>query len=260
MNDIKGFRELLNDGQYIIQFVMPEELCNLFEVELYGKGPLTDIADGEPNMFWSKISAKYSGKLLVSPQQVHQTHIIPADKNYVLPLRPEADGIYMDCNSPYVASLRYADCIPVVIACAATIPCLYILHSGFAGTCLNIVFSAQKDFVSRCAEPSLTGCKTWAWIGPGICTECYSRNKDDLKTLEAEKTFAMGNYYEENDIIHFDLKNEIKKQLIASHVPEEHIFVSKQCTCEEHSKLYSYRAGDKNKRLFLIAHAKCQKI
>jgi copper oxidase (laccase) domain-containing protein len=100
---------------------------------------------------------------------------------------------------------------------------LYILHSGFAGTCLNIVFSAQKDFVSRCAEPSLTGCKTWAWIGPGICTECYSRNKDDLKTLEAEKTFAMGNYYEENDIIHFDLKNEIKKQLIASHVPEEHI-------------------------------------
>jgi len=259
MKNIDGFNEVLTKNQYVLQFVMPMELQRIFKVELYGRGALLDIADGDPSLIWKVISANCIEKNLVAPQQVHLTRIISAEKCFALPLRPEADGVYMDCNTRCAAGLRYADCAPVVIAGCEPNPWLYILHSGFAGTFSNIVSFAKVDLLSRFAKRSLSVDKTtWAWIGPCICADCYGRSEDDYKTIMAEKRFAKNNFYKKQGKIHFDLKNEIKTQLIALGVPKRNIYISQKCTYSDNNKFYSYRAGDKNKRMLLLAQTMCQ--
>jgi Uncharacterized conserved protein len=76
---------------------------------------------------------------LVAPYQVHGTTIIPSSSSFALPLRPEADGVLIDTSSNSMASLRFADCCPVVIAAYSPEPWMLLLHSGFIGTAKNIV-------------------------------------------------------------------------------------------------------------------------
>jgi len=247
-----GFRSYCCDGQFITDLVMPEDLSGIFFASLYCKGKIMDIAEGDPVKTWDILSYKYNNIKLVAPAQVHGSYVIDAEIKYSLPMRPEADGILVTAESDCCASLRFADCVPVVIAGGYPAPWMLILHSGFSGTVKDITSVSISNVKSRFGVSDFKG-KVWAWIGPCICKKCYCRRKDDPLTVSALKIFNGSNFLKKEDHVYFDLSGQIREQLIYSGVADGNINIFNACTSCGHEYLYSYRAGDEKNRNFLLA-------
>lgn len=223
----------------------------MFGVSLYGKGALLDLAEGDPSIIWEHITAgKAPRRRLVAPYQEHGTTVIPADIEFSLPRRPGADGVYLEGNSGACASLRFADCAPVVVAGGGESPFLLILHSGFAGTVKNISGQSLAKLLKE--RKNKTGA-LYAWIAPAICRNCYFRGKEDPAAAKAMGSFSSDNYSAVREHIHFDIKGEIHRQITACGVQPENIFMTEFCTRCDNDKFYSYRAGDEKRRNFLLA-------
>lgn len=247
-----GFNLREENGQIILDFVMPSSLKEVFRVSLYGNGTLFDGAEGDPHIIWGNFAGRgVSCEHLVAPYQIHGTTVLDAAKELSLPLRPKADGVYLDALSSACGSLRFADCAPVAVACDGDDPWLVILHSGFVGTVKNISGAALAEIFQR-KEPVAKD-SLYAWIAPSICAECYMRKADDPVTEEAVAVFADANYRISGEHIYFDIRGEIRRQLEACGIMEENISVSEYCTKCDNDKFYSYRAGDANRRNFLLA-------
>lgn len=231
-----------------LEFVMPRELEGKFFARLYARGPLNDEADGDPARVWAALSQEYEGRPLVAPHQVHDVNIIEASARGALPARAEADGIVIYESSDALASLRFADCTPVVIAGAGAELWMTVLHSGFKGTLLNISAAALGRFWD-----GRENTKIWAWIGPRIGSCCYSRRADDTATRKALAKFSPECAEDRDGFVFFDIGGEIWRQLSACGVPDENIYDYGGCTRCENGLFYSYRAGDEKKRNFLLA-------
>jgi copper oxidase (laccase) domain-containing protein len=247
-----GFRSYFDDDQFITDLVMPEELKDIFIASMYGRGRIMDESEGDPAKIWNNMSYKYNNINLVAPSQVHGCNIIPAINRYSLPQRPEADGVLLTNDSECFASLRFADCVPVVSAGIYPEPWMLILHSGFAGTVKNIVLNSILN-LKRQFNVSDFGGKIWAWIGPSICRKCYCRKKNDPSTDSALKIFAESSFCEKGEYVYFDLRQQVREQLIYSGVQYPNIFTFDACTRCNSDYLYSYRAGDEKRRIFLLA-------
>lgn len=238
------------NGQKELRLIMPEELTSSFFASIYCRGELMDSTEGDPEKIWNSLSSNFNNVLLVAPYQVHGTHVIPSSSSFALPLRPEADGVLIDSSSDSMASLRFADCSPVILASDSPEPWMLILHSGFAGTVKNIVGRSLSGLSEN--KPGCKGEGIRAWIGPCICKDCYSRKMDDPSTEKAIKVFSPGNYYEKNGMVYFDIKGEIKRQLMQCGLPYDNIYEADGCTLCNNDLYYSYRAGDKGGRIFLL--------
>lgn len=242
-----GFEFRRDSGGVALEFVMPEGLRWQFFVSFYGKSTLLDEADGSPAAIWRSFSGRYAaGAALVAPYQEHGVNVADCCGENALPLRPRADGVFIGPDPGACASLRFADCAPVVIACESEKPWLLLLHSGFVGTVKNISGTALA------ARRGDTGA-LHAWIGPAICDCCYTRRLDDPKTAWAMESFHEGNYSTRNGVVHFDIRGEIKKQLLSGGVRPENIYVSGFCTGCDNGDFYSYRAEGGDRRSFLLA-------
>ena len=246
----KGFEYIDNNGQIELRLILPEELERHFFAWIYCRGELMDRSEGDPELIWRSMSSNFNNIKLVAPYQVHGTHIIPSSSSFALPLRPEADGVIINSASDSMASLRFADCSPVVIASDSPEPWMLLLHSGFAGTSKNIVGSSLSA-ISGWDAVSM-GKRTLAWIGPSICKRCYSRKKDDPSTLNALNTFSPENFSEKNGMVHFDIRGEIRSQLMQRGLPYDNIYAVEDCTCCDNDFYYSFRAGDGKSRIFLL--------
>lgn len=235
-----------------LNFIMPHVLRGNFKVVLYGRSKINDAVLGCPSDLWHSMSYNHNNNGLVAPVQVHDKHIIEVSEKNALPNRPEADGIFMDIDSRLSASLRFADCTPVVLAGSKPRPWLVLLHSGFVGTAKNIAGEGIKQ------ATGYFGCEvshdnSWAWIGPSICTNCYFRSVGDIKTIEAMSVFTEKNYKITDDKVFFDINGQIKYQLSEAGINKENIFLCSDCTCCGSGNFYSYRKGDKTARSFLLA-------
>lgn len=247
-----GFKLREEEGQIILDFVMPSSLSEIFSVSLYGRGTLFDGAEGDPQIIWDNFAGKGAPCAhLVAPYQVHGTTVLDAVSERSLPLRNKADGVFLDSGTDASGSLRFADCSPVVVACGGDDPWLIILHSGFVGTIKNISSVALNEVFSR--RSPVDANSIYAWIAPTICASCYMRKTDDPLTKQASAFFATDNYRIAGDYIYFDIRGEIKRQLQACGISEKNINVAKYCTNCDNDKFYSYRAGDTNRRNFLLA-------
>lgn len=247
----KGFKTDKGMSGIIIEMEMPSALEGVFFARLYARGAAGDAANGDPEAAWRALAGAYEGRSLVAPRQVHGVKIIEASEEEILPQRTEADGVFIAAEARPLASLRFADCTPVVIAGMAERPWMALLHSGFKGTVQNIAAAAVNLALKR--HPRQRPEEIWAWIGPAIGRECYSRMKEDPTTALARKSFAAKNISEGKDVYNFDIKGQINSQLIESGLVYDRIFTYDCCTCCRHDYFYSYRAGDEKRRMFLLA-------
>ena len=191
----------------------------------------------------------FSDLPLIAPLQVHADKILIIDDSNInqfsTPGHPEADGIFLR-TSKAEASLRFADCTPVLIFGENS---AMILHSGYKGTVLKIAAKGVKLF-NDFGEKSEN---LHAWIGPCIGQAHYARNLfNDEWTLKGKEIFHAENFIEnENEKkIYFDLAGEIKTQLKESGLDEKNINLSGIDTFEN-LDCYSYRRGDKIERMTL---------
>lgn len=223
---------------------------NRFSVRLFLKGAAMDRASGKPGLSREFLLHSFPRMgPLVAPQQVHGTDVIAASSEAALPARPRGDGVLLD-RCGIEASLRFADCFPVVIASLSPSPRIILLHSGFKGTVLNIAGMAGRSIMQEeGADPS----STWAWIGPGIGMEHYFRKKDEPWTRQGVASFSPENVSKDGDDVFFDLGGEIRKQLRDSGMKDEMICSIPLCTYRDNDVCYSYRRGDRENRLFLLA-------
>lgn len=246
-----GFKFETNSENPRIKLVMPDALSDIFFASLYLRSTINDMAAGDPSTVWMSMSHMFNGCGLVAPHQVHGTDIIDAKSDFELPIRFSADGIYLEESSESLASLRFADCTPVVIAGAIPKPWMFILHSGFVGTVKNISSSAVRYLKDKLGAADMND--ALAWVLPGISFRCYGRRRADAKTAEAQKIFSEDNMYIEGETVYFDIHGQIRHQLLSAGIHEENIFVCDDCTCCNSKLYYSYRAGDTESRLFLLA-------
>lgn len=246
-----GFKLKKENGQAILDFVLPQELDGLFSVSLYGRGPLLDKAEGKPSIIWDGFDEEIKRKRgLVAPIQKHGVTVALAAAANAMPVRPDADGVYIDAGSDACASLRFADCAPVVIACAGSSPWVLALHSGFVGTVKNIAGTALTEALQRNAGTDAG--RIYAWIGPAICAGCYTRKLDDPSTRRAMEVFSPANFVMGEGRVNFDIKGEIKRRLAERGVSPGDIYVSELCTSCSNDIFYSYRCGDESGRNFLL--------
>ena len=208
---------------------------DLIEAEFYMKDEEPSILEGVPH---------------VKPSQVHGNKILVVNASniaeYSFPNRPEADGILLTSRNSQ-ASLRFADCAPVLIWDNDFV---MHLHSGYKGTVLNICSEGIKLFPPERIN-SLR-----AWIGACIGRKFYGRNlENDEWTLKGLTEFHPENYDRKGDKVFFDLAGEIKSQLLECGLKNENIILSGIDTMTDF-RCYSYRRGDKTERMTLLAKLK----
>lgn len=181
----------------------------------------------------------------IMPSQVHGKNILVINaaniSDYALPLRPEADGILL--TVPGVnASLRFADCAPVMIWGDSWV---MILHSGYKGTALNI--SGEGLGIAREIFGDIGG--ACAWIGPCIGHE-YFRKAGEEWTLKGINSFHRENFTIDGEKVYFSLADEIRSQLVDGGLRRENILLSGINTLDD-SRCCSYRRGDIHERMTL---------
>lgn len=226
------------------------EAEDLFSIRLFLRGPAMDQAKGLPAHSREVVSETFPRRgPLIAPRQVHGTKVIRWEEGATLPERDEGDGVFL-ASREIEGSLRFADCFPVILASLRPSPWIALLHSGYRGAVEGIAGKACDElFKTRGSHPG----ETWAWIGPGIGRKHYSRKKDDPWTQRGRRTFSAENMEERGESVFFDLGGEIRRQLIDRAIDEENICSIPLCTFDNNDICYSYRRGDEEARLFLLA-------
>ena len=222
----------------------------MLSIRLFLRGAAMDLASGFPDRSRELLLDAFPRREpLVAPQQVHGTDVIAASAGTAVPARPHGDGVFLD-QCGLEASLRFADCFPVIIASDVPAPWIALLHPGYKGTVLNMAGTAGSSLFRReGADPS----GTWAWIGPGIGKEHYFRKRDESWTRRGIESFSPQHVFEEGDDVYFDLGGEIRRQLRDAGIADEMICSIPLCTFRDNDVCYSYRKGDRESRLFLLA-------
>ena len=186
----------------------------------------------------------------ISPEQIHGDIIIHINDdnavNYILPERPKADGLLLT-TAKVSASMRYADCAPVMIYGEKW---LMLLHSGFKGTVLNISGKGLALVKELYGHDEMK--KSCAWIGPCIARDDYERDLREEWSIKGMNEFHRENFDVRDEKIYFDLAGEIKTQLLECGLDEKNITLSGINTYTN-PECYSYRRGDIHERMTLYA-------
>ncbi|MFP4482432.1 MAG: polyphenol oxidase family protein [Thermovirgaceae bacterium] len=235
--------------QSVKQWILTYSEGTEMSIKLYARGPVTERAEGDPRRIAAQVSGEALRSFVVSPRQVHGKNIIRAEKNSSLPARPEADGLFIDKRG-IIGSLQFADCLPVVVCGRFPRNWIVFGHSGFVGTGKNVVSAMLSHVMETCGPGSLEGAT--AWIGPGICRECYERRIEDPWTRWGMKVFPREYVILKREKVHFDLPGMIEHQFLDYGIPKNAVSRIPYCTRCQNDVFYSYRAGDRQ-RNFLLA-------
>ncbi|MGC9490338.1 MAG: polyphenol oxidase family protein [Thermovirgaceae bacterium] len=224
-------------GQWILSYCGGPEVS----VRLYARGSINERAGSDPRRIASQVSGEFRGFALSSPRQVHGRTVIIAEKASCLPVRPEADGLFM-WRTDIAGSLQFADCVPVILYGRVPYNWLALGHSGFAGTGKNMVSAMLSNVLEICGPGSLEG--VVAWVGPGICRECYGRKFEDPSTRWGRKVFPGEYVILKKEMVYFDLPGMIEQQLLDLGIPKSAVSRIPYCTRCRNDIFYSCRAGD----------------
>ena len=208
-------------------------------------------ADSHDNVYHFKRMASVLDipvERMVYTRQTHTTNIkIVDDSNAGMGIVRERDydnidGLVTKTRKLCLVS-SYADCIPVTLV-DENKHVISAMHAGWKGTVGNIAANGYKAMHDSfgCDAADIT-----AFIGPGICMDCYevsadvadrfnnAYTKDELKIiLKVGK--ASGKYQ-----LNLSAANYIN--LINCGIKASNIYVSDVCTCCNSDILFSHRAS-----------------
>lgn len=235
-------------GTWILDWFPGKTFANV-QVHLFAKGPVTESAEGDPQRIWHALSGKDSSPLL-APRQVHGAAVVDALPLWSLPHRPRADGIFL--NRPGIwGSLRFADCLPVVVV--GSVPSLWclLLHSGYGGTVANMAGRAVRHLVTKHGSEILEDAVVL--LAPSIGRCCYCRDENDPMTRRGMELLPSEGWDRRGEKIFFDLRRIVAFQLTAEGIRTANIHDVDCCTKCSPERLHSYRGGDLHSRSFLLA-------
>ncbi len=179
----------------------------------------------------------YDKKTLVHMKQIHSdtVHVVTLDDNYKNP--PTCDALITDmANIPLMVMV--ADCSPILFYDRVK-KVIGVAHAGRQGAFKNIVKNVIESFKNSYgsnAEDILVS--VGASIGQ-CCYEVGSEIYEEAKELGIEYSMnKKGKSY------YLDISKILYSQLLESGVKKKNIEISKECTCCENNKYFSYRADE----------------
>ena len=152
------------------------------------------------------------------------------------------DGLVTNTRNLCLVS-SYADCIPVTLVDESK-HVIAAMHAGWKGTVGNIAANGYNAMITSFGSKAED---ITAFIGPGICMDCYEVSSDVADMFKKVYT---------QEEIRFILKNGKTKEkyqlnlisanyinLINCGIAASNIYVSDICTCCNSSILFSHRAS-----------------
>lgn len=238
------------EEQSIIQYRLPGKLNDRMSVTLFLKGRVMREADGCPEKASRILFGEEHGEHLIAPIQKHKTACVDAKPLWALPSRPEADAVFIR-RSGIFGSLRFADCLPVVIVSENPFDWCLLIHSGFIGTLSGITPRVLNRIRKITGQEGLES--SHAWIGPGIGFCCYFRKANDPLTLSGIRSLPSDCVKRDGNRVYFDLSKATVTFLYDIGIPSTCIHDSGICTSCFPDLCHSYRKGDRDERSLLLA-------
>lgn len=160
----------------------------------------------------------------------------------------EAPGVYTFYDALLTSTpglplwITVADCLPVFLAAG---PWLGIAHAGWRGTAGGIAANLAREIGAR-GGGGPAGVR--AWIGPGVGPCCYEVGPDVAAQFPAAAVEAAGTS------LRLDLRDAVRRSLVAAGVPADAIAVADACTSCLPERFFSYRRdGARSGRMAAVA-------
>jgi len=177
----------------------------------------------------------YNKNRLIHMQQIHSdtVHIVQDSDSFVTP--PRCDALITNrLNTPLMVMV--ADCTPILFYDDVN-RVIAVAHAGRQGAFKNIVKntlnSFAEDFNSKVADIHVA-------VGASIGVCCYEVGHEiyeEAKALQLE--YAME---KRENSYYLDVGKIVQKQLLESGIKKKNMEISKECTCCQNNKYFSYRA------------------
>lgn len=160
-------------------------------------------------------------------EQTHSTKVVIVEKE----TDRNADAAITRA-SKRVLSIMTADCLPILLSNEEGSE-IAAIHAGWRGLAYGILENTLLKMESE--HKALH-----AWIGPGICGNCYATGEEVYSTFKERYPFAEKAFRKEKNQWFLDLA------FLANCILNEHdlasVSLSQCCTYENREQLYSYRA------------------
>jgi hypothetical protein len=194
-----------------------------------------DLAAVEENHDRAFAALDVRREQVVSPYQVHGTHVRLVGQAHTGTTQPATDGL-LTTASGVALLLRFADCVPILLFDAKR-RAVALVHSGWKGTVGNIAEVAVRAFVRRAGSRTED---VWAGIGPAIGPCCYEVGQEMVQAVSRIEPQGAGAFQQRNDRSYLDLPGLVQAQLAAAGVNE--IAMSGVCTACHTEEWFSHRA------------------
>lgn len=164
-------------------------------------------------------------------------------------IQTEGDALITNVRGVAVGIFT-ADCVPVLIFDEEN-KAVAAIHSGWRGT-YNKIVSKTIDKMTDVYGSKVEDIKVF--IGPHMRDCCYEVGQELMDKFNNDNT------YKNHDIFNgkkLSMEKCIIKQLKDKSVPDKNIVTLNYCTfCSTNPRFYSYRRGEKDKRLFSFIYIK----
>jgi YfiH family protein len=172
---------------------------------------------------------------VVSPYQIHGTHVRLVGQAHTGTVQPATDGLLT--ATPGVALLlRFADCVPLLLFDPVR-RAVGLIHAGWKSTERNIAKAAVEAFARHAgSHPG----DLWAGIGPAIGPCCYEVEPDMAEAITQACPNGAKVVQPRDSALYLDLPGAVQAQLAAAGVGQ--VEMSDICTACHTEEWFSHRA------------------
>ncbi|WP_051172974.1 peptidoglycan editing factor PgeF [Thermodesulfobacterium hveragerdense] len=216
-------------------FVFPENLLNIdllatFSKKLYKNFNFNSLKQVS-NYRW------------FFPKQVHSDLFITLWNGSSVPeiFSLEGDGVLTDQERLFVG-VKTADCVPVLLATKDR-KIIGAVHAGWKGTVSKILEKTLRRVLSLGYKPE----EIFLAIGPHIKVCCYEIKDEVLSALRIKFPFYEEVIKHHQGKVYLDLEKANLYQALCLGIPEENVWVSKDCTRCLHEVYWSHRYHGKDR-------------
>ncbi len=193
------------------------------------------VGNVEKNHLLLAKELSYTKDKLIHMKQIHSdiVHIVAEDDTFTTP--PTCDALITDrLNTPLM--VMAADCSPILFYDAKR-KVIAVAHAGRQGAFKNIITNVLNSFVKNYKSETDD---IYVVIGASIGKCCYEVGAE---IYEEAKERGVGYAIDKKETsYHLDISQILQKQLIDFGIKEDNIDISKECTCCNSDKYFSYRA------------------
>ncbi len=197
----------------------------------FGRG---DEGEAGPDDGWSRLKRAAGLSRLARCRQVHGARVVGLTGGDMAP-GPcgEADALVTAADDMLLA-VTVADCVPVFVVDPER-RLLGLAHAGWRGIAAGVVEATLAALHDLGAGPE----SLHVHLGPAICGRCYE--------VGPEVPAALGDVPTEAGTV--DLRGAIVRRARAVGVAAGQVTVSGHCTLCTRERFYSYRGGDRGRRM-----------